>query len=65
MERYWWQYIQKKFTKFLEVLNSYPLEIIITSRYSKERIEFLDVQVIKKDIGLITDVFINFVDTHQ
>lgn len=58
-------YSKKKFTKFLEVLNSYPLEIIITSRYSKERIEFLDVQVIKKDIGLITDVFINFVDTHQ
>ena len=71
----WWRYIEdifllsqhgeKALKKFLEILNSYHPTIKFTANYSREKISFLDVDVIKKGSQLVTDRYIKPTDTTQ
>ena len=60
-----WQHGEDELKKFLEALNCYHPSIKFTWDYSREKINFLDVEVIKKDNQLITDLYIKPTDTHQ
>ena len=60
-----WQHGEKELEKFLEILNSYHATIKFTANYSREKISFLDVEVIKKGNQLVTDLHIKLTDTHQ
>ena len=60
-----WQHGENELKKFLEFLNCYHPTIKFTADYSKEKINFLDVEIIKKDNRLVTDLFIKPTDTHQ
>ena len=60
-----WQHGEKALKKFLEILNSYHPTIKFTANYSREKICFLDVEVIKKGNQLVTDLYIKPTDTHQ
>ena len=60
-----WQHGEKELKKFLEILNSYHLTIKFTANYSREKISFLDVEVIKKGNQLVTDLYIKPTDAHQ
>ena len=60
-----WQHGEKKLKKFLDILNHYHPSIKFTSKYSKQRIDFPDVQIIKEGDQLLTDVFVKSTDTHQ
>ena len=50
-----WQHGEKELKQFLEILNSYYPTIKFTANYSREKISFLDVEVIKKGNLLVTD----------
>ena len=60
-----WQHGEKELEEFLEILNSYHATIKFTANYSREKISFLDVEVIKKGNQLVTDLYIKPTDTHQ
>ena len=60
-----WQHGEKELKKFLDILNCYHPSIKFTWDYSREKINFLDVNVIRKDNQLITDLYIKPTDTHQ
>ena len=49
-----WQHGEKELKKFLEILNPYHLTIKFTANYSREKISFLGVEVIKKGNQLVT-----------
>ena len=71
----WWHYIddifmmwehgEEELQKFLETLNCYHPTIKFTAEYSRAKINFLDVTVIKKGNQLVTDLYIKPTDTHQ
>ena len=71
----WWRYIddifllwqlwEEKLKEFLDIFNRYYPSIKFTSKCSKERIDFLDVEIIKEGNQLLTDVFVKSTDTHQ
>ena len=71
----WWQYIDDIFMlwqhgentlkKFLKILNSYHPTIKFTANYSREKTNFLDVEIIKKRNQFVTDLYIKPTDTHQ
>ena len=70
----WWHYIDDIFMiwehgeelqKFLETLNCYHPTIKFTAEYSRAKINFLDVTVIKKGNQLVTELYIKPTDTHQ
>ena len=64
----WWRYTddifmlrqhgEKALKKFLEILNSYHPTIKFTANYSREKIIFLDTEVIKKGNQLVTDLYV-------
>ena len=60
-----WQHGEKELKKFLEILTSYHPTIKFTANYSREKIRFLDVEVIKKGNQLVTDLNIKPSYTHQ
>ena len=60
-----WQHGEKELKKVLEILNSYHLTIKFIANYSKDKIRFLDVQIIKKGNQLVTDLYIKHWHTHQ
>ena len=60
-----WQHGEEKLKKFLDILNCYHPSIKFTSKYSRKRIDFLDVEVIKEGNRLITDAFVKSTDTYQ
>ena len=60
-----WQHREKELKKFLEILNSYHPTIKFNANYSREKICFLDLEVIKKISQLVTDFYIKPTDTHQ
>ena len=60
-----WQHGEEKLKEFLDILNRYHPSIKFTSKYSRERIDFLDVEIIKEGIQLLTDVFVKSTDIHQ
>ena len=71
----WWRYIdiifllwhhgEEKLKEFFDILNRYHPSIIFTSKYSRERNDFLDVAIIKEGNRLQADVFVKSTDTHQ
>ena len=71
----WWRYIddifiiwehgEEAFKAFLSNLNGFHDSIKFTANYSKEKVEFLDVQVIAENGKLVTDLYVKETDTHQ
>ena len=55
----------KKFKKFLETLNCYHSTIEFTAEYSRAKMNFPDVTVMKKGNRLFTDLYVRPTDTHQ
>ena len=60
-----WQYEEEKLKEFFDILNRYHPSIKFTSKYSRTRIDFLDVEIIKERNRLITDELVKSTDTHQ
>ena len=60
-----WQHGEEKLKHFLKEFNNSHPSIKFTSNYSQEKIDFLDVQVIRNGNQLITDHFVKPTDTHQ
>ena len=52
-----WRHGEEKLKKFLDSLNQAHESIKFTAEWSKERVSFLDVQVIKEGNRIITDLF--------
>ena len=71
----WWRYIddiffiwehgEESLEKFLNKLNSFHPTIKFTAEYSKETINFLDVNIRLVEGELMTDLFVKPTDTHQ
>ena len=71
----WWRYIddvflvwthgEEKLLEFVDFLNSAHHSIKFTVEYSKETVNFLDVQVIKRGNKVVTDLYTKPTDTHQ
>ena len=71
----WWRYIddifmiwehgEENLQKFMKHLNSQHHSIKFTFEYSPTSVNFLDVQVIRVDDKLVTDLFVKPTDTHQ
>ena len=71
----WWWYIDDIFfiwehgeeflEEFLNKLNSFHPTIKFTAEYSKETIDFLDVNIRLVGRELMTDLFVKRTDTHQ
>ena len=53
-----WQHGKKELQKFLEILNSYHPTIKLTANYSREKISFLDVEVVMKRNQLVADLYV-------
>ena len=60
-----WQHGEEKLKQFIDALNQAHESIKFTAEWSKEKVCFLDVQVIKEGNGIITDLFTKPTDTHQ
>ena len=60
-----WQHGEEKLKEFQDILNRYHPGIKFTSTYSRERIDFSDLEIIKEGNRLLTDVFVKSTDTHQ
>ena len=71
----WWRYIddifmmwehgEEELQKFLEILNSYHPTIKFTEEYSRAKINFPDITVIKKGNQFANDLYIKLTDIHQ
>ena len=71
----WWRFIddiflvwlhgEEKLLEFIDYLNGSHHSIKFTAEWSNDRINFLDVQVIRKSKGLVTDLYSKPTDTHQ
>ena len=71
----WWRYIDDIFMiwqpgedelkTFLEKLNNFHPSIKFTCEYSREKVNYLDVQVIVREGKLITDLYVKQTDSHQ
>ena len=71
----WWRYIddiffiwehgEESLEKFLNKLYSFHPTIKFTAEYSKETINFLDVNIRLVRGDLMTDLFVKPIDTHQ
>ena len=60
-----WKYAKEELQKFLEALNCYHSTIKFATEYSRTKISFLDVTVMKKGNQLVTDLYVKPTDTHQ
>ena len=60
-----WQHGEEKLKEFLDTLNRYQPSIKFTSKYCREWIDFLDVEMIKEANRLLIDAFLKSTDTHQ
>ena len=60
-----WQQGEEKLKEFLDILNRYHPSIKFTSKYFREQIDFLNVEIIKEGNRLLTDVLIKSTETHQ
>ena len=56
---------EEKLKEFLKILNSYHPTIKFTAEYSLDKVNFLDVEVIRSGNRLLTDLYIKPTDTHQ
>ena len=53
-----WQHVEEKLKEFLEILNSCQPTIQFTSEYSLDKMTYLDVEVIRCENKLTTDLYI-------
>ena len=60
-----WKHGEEELKKFLETLNCYHPTIKFTAEYSRAKVNFLDVTVMKKGNQLVTDLYAKPTDTHQ
>ena len=60
-----WEHGEESLEKFLNKLNAFHPTIKFTAEYSKEDINFLDVNVRLVEGGLMIDLFVKPTDTHQ
>ena len=60
-----WEHGEESLEKFLNKLNTFHPTIKFTAEYSKETINFLDVNVRLVEGELMTDLFVKPTDTHQ
>ena len=56
---------EEKLKEFLDILNRYHPTIKFTSKYSREKIDFVDVEILKEGNRLLTDIFVRSADTNQ
>ena len=56
---------EEKRKEFLKILNSCHPTIKFTAKYSLDKINFLDVEVIRSGNKLLTDLYIKSTDSHQ
>ena len=71
----WWRYIddiffiwehgEESLKEFINEINSFHPTIIFTADWSKEKVNFLDVEVTLKNGALSTDLSVKPTDTHQ
>ena len=59
-----WQYGENELKIFLEKLNNFYPSIKFTFEYSREKINYLDVQVIFMEGKLITGLYVKQTDNH-
>ena len=60
-----WEHGEEELEKFLEILNCYHPTIKFTAEYSRAKINFPDITVIKKGNQFVTYLYIKLTDTHQ
>ena len=60
-----WQHGEEAPKEFLKILNSCHPTIKFTAEYSLDKVNFLDVEVIRSRNKLLTDLYIKPTDTHQ
>ena len=60
-----WQHGEEKLKEFLKVLNSCHPTVKFAAEYSLDKVNFLDVEVIRRGNKLLTDLYIKPTDTHQ
>ena len=60
-----WQHEEEKLKEFLKILNSCHPTIKFTAEHSLDKINFLDVEVIRSGNKLLPDLNIKPTDTHQ
>ena len=60
-----WLHGEEKLLEFIDYLNGSHHSIKFTAEWSNDRINFLDVQVIREGKGLVTDLYSKPTDTHQ
>ena len=68
VEVYWWHFHdltwEDEMRIFLEKLNNFYASIKFTSEYSREKVNYLDVQVTFREGKLITDLYVKQTDSH-
>ena len=60
-----WQHGEEELKLFLEKLNSFHPSIKFTCEYSREKVSYLDVQVVVREGKLKTDLCVKPTDSHQ
>ena len=60
-----WEYDEESLNEFINEINSFHPTIKFTADWSKEKVNFLDVEVTFKNGALSTDLFAKPTDTHQ
>ena len=60
-----WQHGEDELKIFLKKLNNFHPSIKFTFEYSREKFNYLDVQVIVREGKLITDLHVKQTDSHQ
>ena len=59
------QHGEEKLKESIDILNRYHPNVKFTSKYSRQRIDFLGAEIIKEGNQLLTDVFVKSTDIHQ
>ena len=60
-----WQHREETFKEFLKILNCRHPTITFTAEYSLNKVNFMDVEVMRSGNKLLADLYIKPTDTHQ
>ena len=60
-----WQHGEDELKIFLEKLGNFHPSVKFTCEYSREKVNYLDVQVIVRESKLVTDIYFKQTDSHQ
>ena len=60
-----WQHGEEKLKEFLKILNSCHPTVKFTAEYSLDKVNFLDVEVIRNGSTPLIDLYIKLTDTRQ